>query len=278
MSTELDQFIDGIACKELIGSGEGEFTFDSSRLTRIFRCAWDKRIDLTRKLLGEITVDPDGNSVQTPPKSHPEIDTLYCRRVQVSAFDAGSKTVATSASADLNVTGISYDFAKLTATYEPFVSEFLPGDQLITEEFDVSSEVIETDGGTFKWSNGDLVAHKHFVLTGITEDVIVFHRSASSKRSVIKAMVGTVNSATFADSPRGSLLFLGGRGRRSVLTNGVEQWEIAYKFSHRSLGSGLEIDSWQKLWKPGGGWDTVSRSEPGGGGIYKYSNFNQLVS
>ena len=285
MSTALTDILDGVNYKELKGSNV--INVDLNRVTaqRVFRTAWADRLLFVRKMVGEITLGSDGSTVVNQPKQHPEMPGLFAIRATIEPYHDASLIVAKTTSPEVD-DPIEYDFAKVTIGYDISSGQFSTGDPgnpvtLFTEEVRTSMQLLELPGEMFYWEGGTTPVENAnaSVLVATTEDAITFHRAATNKRSIVKSLAGTVNSATIFDSPRGSILFVGADSSRSITVDGIQFWVLKYTFKTRTLSNvSSQEDSWQKLFKQDSGWTKIVRQHAPTKYPYDYGDFTTLFT
>lgn len=286
MSTALAQTLDGIAYSELKGSNVVHAALNRITATRVFRTRWNDRLAFGRKMVGEITLGSDGSTSIIQPKQHPELSGLFAVEYTCEPFHDASKIVAKTSGAEVD-DPIDYDFAKVTVKYDASSGSFTGTNgntvTLITEEVNISAQTMTIPGEMFYYSPvgspPQPVDQPVSILLGTVEDTVVFHRAATNKRAIVKSLVGTLNTATFADSPSGSVMFMGAQSRRSVTSDGVTFWELRYSFKTRVLSHvTTQVDTWQKIWKQGAGWRTIVREYDNTLGPYPYGDFTLLFT
>ena len=288
MTTTLTDDLDGIAYKELRGSNTIHYEPTSVSAVRVFRTAWNDRLTFIRRMVGEVILASDGSTVVVSPKQHPEMPGLYAMSADTEPFHTASRNIPKGTLATTD-DPIEYDFAKVTIHYGTSTFQAGTGDTetLITEEVNISAQALGLKGSEFYYgdANGvvitpnEPVAEAVGIMVGIVEDSIVFHKSSTNKRAIIKSLVGTINDAALVDSPRGSVLFIGAQSKRTIDINGAELWELKYVLKTRTLpGLSSQTNSWQKVWKQDAGWRTVHRQYDTSKGIYEYGDFAQLFT
>ena len=285
MTTALSDTLDGIPYKELKGSniisgGPGRLSAQ-----RMFRTNWSDRLQFAIAMVGRITLGSDGSTVITYPKQHPDIHGLFASDYHCEPYHSESRIVAKTALPETD-DAIDYDFAKVTIRYEAANGSFSGGGNsptLITEEVNISAQMLSIPGEMFYYyplgGPPEPVELSVGILVGTVEDSIVFHKSSTNKRAIVKSLVGSVNNAVFADSPSGSVLFMGAQSHRSVTTDGIQFWELKYTFKTRVLSSvSSQQDSWQKIFKQNAGWRAIVRQHDTTLFPYPYGDFTQLFS
>ena len=286
MSTQLTDILDGVNYKELKGSNVIHGDINRITATRVFRTAWADRLKFVRKMVGEITLGSDGSTVINQPKQHPEMPGLFATGYVCEPYHDSSRIVAKTTSPEVD-DPIDYDFAKVTIRYDVSSGQFSTGDPgnpvtLFTEEVRISAQMMQIPGQMFVYSGAappQPVEQNVGILVGTVEDSVVFHRAANNKRATVKALVGSLNNATFLDSPSGSVMFMGADSRRNITTDGIQFWELKYAFKTRVLSHvTTQEDSWQKIWKQGAGWRTILREYDTTLGPYPYGDFNLLFT
>lgn len=284
MSTTLSDTLDGIAYKELKGSNIVHAALNRITATRVFRTAWGDRLAFGRKMVGEIVLASDGSTSVLQPKQHPEMPGLFAIEFTCEPYHDSSKIVAKTSGNEVD-DPIEYDFAKVTVKYDASSGTFTGGGNtvtLITEEVNISSQVMTVPGSLFYWAGGTTPVPDANVglIIGMVEDSVVFHRAATNKRSIVKSLVGKVNNAAFLDAPIGSMLFMGAQSRRSVTSDGVTFFELRYSFKTRLLpNASTQEDSWQKLFRQETGvWTKIVQQGDGTTPPYAYGDFSQLFT
>lgn len=273
-------FTIGTNAFELHGSNTWEFTGDGVTCERIFRVSYANKLAFVEACLGSVTEDNDGNLVRIEPIVHPEADYLVAGNARIEPLDLTRSKFTASQSVD----AAEYDWARVTIIYGSADFNFGPGatNPFITEQVNFSGEFTTDDRGKGEWkfgsTSGPRVTNKVVRFVGIVEDSIVLHRAPRLNRDTIKSQVGTVNNAAFFDTPKGSMLFRGGRARRVTDNNGTQTWQLEYQFStRRTARDGTQDeDAWQKVWQthPVSAWTVVV--DANGNKPYAESNFANL--
>ena len=256
-----------VTYEEQVGSCKVSFSGGSVSGTRIFKVAWSDVWDFAKELKGGYR-DVDGDYIE--PARHPYLDYLYCLDVDVDPIITDGITETT------NATGlyIVYEWAKVTAKYGILLNVADEDPETIEEEsLSVAAEMLTLPSDEYEWT-GDSVAIKGDVLPGkistTTQFSVTKYHVASLPDSTVSGLVGKVNNATWRGYGAGLALFAGAEARRSITTEGTEDWELTYSFL-------IKAQSWNNVYRDSTGAFAAVRTRTGHDPIYESGDFTDLV-
>ena len=256
-----------VTYQERNGSCKTTFALGGASAERIFTVAWSDAFDFAKELYGRYTIFPSGEYQE--PARFPYVGHLYCSEVSVDGFGVPGE------SSNADGIYITYAKARVVAKYTPLLREPDADPETVEEEsVAVAVEMVTLPGEEYEWVDGS-VAIKGDVLPGKVETTTQFsvtrYNVSSLPDATIAGLVGTVNNATWRGYTAGYALFAGADARRSITTDGAEDWEITYNFLIKS-------HSWNHVYRDGaahGHYEAV-QTKGGNDPIYNDGNFSNL--
>jgi hypothetical protein len=272
--------ISGFTFEELNeGSGRGAIQQDGTAV-RMFKIAWTDLPAFIRALNGGWEAINSTTWTYTKGDEHPDYPgVMYCTRAEYENFGK-----ATGISAGKS----SWQFAKVTATYEVKRNEFTTPDDIIEEELDFKLEHQTLPGSSHQTSDDSTD-----VPDDITKLVPVIEYTVTLKNvpnlpgatqtmggipvqddggnvGYIYSLLGKVNNANFKGAAAGQMLYLGAQARRTTNVFGPSKWNITHKFLYRAV-------SWKKVFVSAKGDFVEVQSKVGGNKIYSSGSLRGLL-
>ncbi len=214
--------------------------------TRILKCAWGDRLDLSRQLLG-FAHESAGQIIFTEPHRYPHDTSIVALDISLSGFGA------TTASGDAEISAFLHAF--LTVEYGPPLYE-LEGERTLTSEsFEGVAEFITIPNRKLYWDAGG--APREILgadeapgkLIKMINWVYTIHHIFSIDAGYWNE-VGKVNTLAIASPLFGitfepeTLLYNPPQLARETTTKGVKAWSMTLRFTHKASG-------WNKSFKRG---------------------------
>lgn len=249
------------------GSSE-EFDMKGVRATMKFLVAWADRWQFAKDVAGtskNIGTD-NAQIIRNIPLQYPHNKYLYANGLSIEP--AGKSGCADNLS--------FYDWAICTVTFgtNDFDYENAQGSNgqvYKTLSISMSAQFMTLPESPFKfYSDNTKCVLNPGMLIPQAEITLVSHQLPEINLDVIFNLVGKLNQAVFYGAPIGTVLFVGANQNRQATADGVQAWQVEYKFLYRPV-------DWNKFWhpKPGVGWDYLVDTSSGNK-IYSYGNFANL--
>ena len=254
-----------IAYEELVGSCSAQFASGGVSDTRIFKVAWSDAFDFAGELYGRYSTWPEGGYVL--PARFPYRLHLYCDEVNIEGIGI------TDESSNADGTYTTYLWAKVTARYSPMTGVDPEDPEVVEEEsISVAADIGTAEDGAWEYTADNVIA-SNSAMPAITEPTMLFtvtrfHVSALPE-SIIAATAGAVNNATWRGFSAGYVLFIGADARRSITTDGAEDWEVAYFFKTKT-------HNWNHVYRSEDGHYEAVRTKVGHDPMYATATFTDL--
>lgn len=220
-----------------------------------YLCAWVDRWKFLKELRGSTTITggSGGKITRLLPAVYPDNNYLY-------AFDA--KVTPFGNNRGLGPNQITYDYAKIDVTFktadynfdnsqstgEPAVDSVTFG----TVDLAFSGEFLSLPTNhKFQFvTSGKASSQSQGVLVPNIEYSITRHQIPFLPVTIIKGLMGRINAAAWYGFDPETVMFVGGSARRSATTEGLQAWDLDYRFLWRPY-------SWNKALTELGTWDTI---------------------
>ena len=195
--------------------------------TRGFTVAWEDAFTFVRELRGGYLDFPAGD--YTVPSRFPYVNNLYCSDATIVGLG-----VQGQASNDEGIYA-TYDKATVTAKYESDNPDFNPDSPETVEEesLSVSAEIATAEEGAWEWTFDSKPAPDSSlpaIVVSVTQfSVTRFHVSSLPDETIV-GLAGKINNAAWRGYTTEYVLFMGAEARRSITTDGAEDWEVTYIF------------------------------------------------
>ncbi len=254
-----------IAYEEQVGSCSARFADGGGSATRVFKVAWGDAFDFANELYGRYQTWPGGE--YHAPKRFPYRNYLYCNDVAIEGLGKQSEL------SNADGTYISYVWAKITAQYAPMTDVDPENPEVVEEEsMAVSAEMLTLPEGSYEFTADSAVvpdsAMPGRIETTTSFSVTRFHISALPDATV-SGMVGKVNNAGWRGYTAGHVLFAGADARRSITTDGAQDWQLTYNFL-------IKDHSWNNIYRKSTGTIVAVRTVNGHDPIYIPGTFTDL--
>lgn len=253
-------------------SGRGSVNADPSSDTavRSFKIAWGDMPAFVSALRGGYAKVNDQLWLYAVPNKHPDWSHLYCTSVNFEplgfpTWDGVSKTS-------------DWDYAVVTATYTSLQFDGTAPEpkDLIEEELDIGSRIVNISGYTYKESGGSAEKVEE-ILTKIIPTLEYSLRLVDTPSlpggsvALIMATIGKLNSTLFRGADIETLLYMGARARRKQSSQGFSGWTIDHRFKYQPF-------SWNKVMALQKSAPVLIEAVDGSGKkLYDTADFNSLI-
>lgn len=238
------------------GSGEQQFTGDTSEAVRVFMVEWGSRIDFLTDVLGFSRWE-NTDLIRILPDRHPDLYLLYADGARVRpAGNTAQQWPDGSQKADYAIVTVTYHYLP----YEVFEDDDVPDESMryTTRLYNTSSEFLTIEGhfqfvtpgidgkkALLKQSPGRLQPATEMILTWhdvppntLHDDEDIYLKYEYPTINIVNELQGKINDSLFQGYEAGTVLFLGAepRRKRPKVTNEYSPtdqgvlWDIAYKF------------------------------------------------
>jgi hypothetical protein len=238
--------------------------------TMVFLVDWSDRWQFIRDVAGKsVIVGPSSGPtiVRSAPLQYPDNKNLYANGVSVEPIGVSYCT-----------TSGAYAKAEITVTFGTlsFDSEVSQGTQNTVYrsiEIDMSAQLMSLPTSPFEFAtpSGGFKPNTNQVNPGLlmpqAQITITSHQVPYLDTELIFGFIGSINLYTFYGMAPGTCLFLGVQCRRQATSEGLQAWEISYRFSFRPI-------DWNKFYSPtpGVGFDFLYHKATSTT-IYSYMDF-----
>jgi len=244
---------------EFPGSNTLSFSRDSIKGRRLFKVDWGDRINFCKALLGYVT-SVGHVPLRSLAETFPGYDDLYCQDANIEPDGVQSEVDGEA----------SYIVAKITAEYTPWRrgttnaesedvdDELEEAMATFTQGADIAGEFLSIPASRFRYvgatttTGGDVAGIDYPVgrLTGNVDFTLTSDSEAEVPLTAIRACVGRVNSVVWFGAAAGHTIFLGASINRTITSEGVGAWEIAYRFRERIEATWNHVfdgDAWRAI-------------------------------
>lgn len=201
--------------------------------SRTLLCAWDDRWDIVNAL----GVGEDGNGAE-----YPDNAILRARNMDIVAVvgDDGNTVGPNGMYAS--------KYARLNVEYLlPEDNVLVDGEEVGGEEIDFSAEPIVYSAREVTWKfedgTGDL---DPTWIPSRTERTVEFSKWARGFETLpltlILSLIDKANSVTFLGADPETIVFLGGRSFRKILTTGAAKWDVSWRHIFKRSGHNKIFD------------------------------------
>lgn len=215
-----------------------------SAAVRQFIVTWSERYLWAYGFLGGLQVDGSWQE----PAQHPTLDGLLCDEVEIETYGVDT----TSVDVNQHLTDVFPDEGKLTVLYsnkkKKRDSSSSTPDEIADIESDYSAEMLTLKGSTWMWNEG-LKVHEYlndsdiqpYKVIPFKQVVVTVKDENQINEENFNDQIGTVNFFEWAGYPCETLLFMGGKTKRSITSDGIS-------FTEGELRFGYKKDGWNKFW------------------------------
>lgn len=140
-----------VGYKELVGSGEQEYSQDANTSKRSFLVEWRNADRFAAELIGNTQIVGGGSQKRTPPKRDPDRNGLVCKKCTVAGDRLGEH----------NGKGyIAYEYARISADFStpdrPDANDGEDNDSVtyLSESYEPLVELIPLEGWDLLWQGG----------------------------------------------------------------------------------------------------------------------------
>lgn len=256
--------IDGIAYKDLKGSGDIRVSEGTASGTRLYLVDWDNSVEFCKKLVSTERY-----------VSGPYVwSTRY-----VHTWDVGGYTLGCT---EAKITGVGkifggesfkYPKARITAEYAEIDNSW-DADTYDIEgvTLDATAEFLALPKGTWKYLEGEeevIIEESTGKLVCFTEHTRTLHRLKKDPMNTIRACIGKINADVWLGAARGTVLFLGGSTTKTWTSAGQTPFSLVMKFKEKPI-------NWNYVMGKDGVWHLVHDTLTGEKRMYEYADFNAL--
>lgn len=214
-----------------------------------YLCAYADRWKFLRELRGYSTVS-GGKVLRHPPAVYPDNKLLYADDARVSPLITGVRQ---------GVNQVTFDYAKIDVTFktpdynyesgggtgEPAVDGVTYG----TVRLAFAGEFVTIPGRKARFkTSGEALDSNPGVLVPNLEYSITRHQIPYLPVTIIKGLVGKINSAAWLGFDAETVLFVGGEADRSATSEGLQAWTIDFKFLWRPVSWNMGLTT-NRTWE-----------------------------
>lgn len=259
--------------EEIHGSRRESWREDGITCQRGLKCAWDDRHQLALDLRGYLRNDGAGVTFQNP-QTFPGLGNCFVSSIEIQPFNPGPQASV------IDQTILEYEFVELTVTYAN-IGNISTEDPVHDDEAEASTEVLITESLEPTVEFLTLPNRKLFWDTGAEQsDQLQVDESPGFQIRMMEwiytihfmpfipadamDLQGFVNDATLTSPSLGkswaaeTLLYFGASPSRQITSQGIQAWEITYRFGIREQGwnnypkAGVDGFTFQPIYKDGG--------------------------
>ena len=240
-----------------------------------YKVAWKDRWQFLRDVAGRTVISGSASApvlVRSAPLQYPDNKNLYANGISVEPIGASYCTNPGS-----------YDQAIVTVNFGTPEFDYEVSQQGTTQNtvyrsltLNLGAQVMTLPESAFEFNTPDSGGHKPPVtvspgfLMPTVEITITSHQIPYLNFDLIFPLVGSLNNATFYGCATGTLMFMGAQASRQATSEGLQAWDLEYKFNYRTV-------DWNMFYSPlaGVGFDFLKQKSTGNL-IYSYMDFTTL--